>query len=171
LTTSTTSLIRTIVYTYDNLYRLVEADYSTHSTGSGQADEAFAYAYDELGNQTAITESRSTGSGPALDSTVVTTYTYNTINQLTTARADSDNITWHYRHDDNGNLLRQVPGGTTPAEGKTRYSYDGANRLVEVELYLSGSYTLLSEAEYNGDGQRVALTTYALGVGQTISYV
>ncbi len=57
------------------------------------------------------------------------------------------------------------------ANGETRYSYDAANQLIKVELYTLGSYTLLSEASYNGYGERVALTTYALGVPQTITYV
>ena len=36
-------LTRTIVYTYDNLYRLTDADYST--------GEDYAYAYDPVGNR------------------------------------------------------------------------------------------------------------------------
>ncbi len=154
---SLTTTSRVIVYTYDHLYRLTAADYST--------GEAFAYAYDPLGNQTALTETLS------LTSTVVMTYTYDAANRLVTARADDDSMTWHYTYDDNGNLLRQTPGGTNPAEGETRYSYDAANRLVQVELFTGGSYTLLSEAEYNGVGERVALTTWAMGISQTVSYV
>lgn len=52
-----------------------------------------------------------------------------------------------------------------------RYAYDAANRLTSVELYTGGGYTLLSEADYNGDGERVSLTTYALGTPQMVSYV
>jgi RHS repeat-associated protein len=152
---SATTLTRTIVYTYDHLYRLTEADYST--------GEFFAYAYDPMGNQTAITET--------IASTIVTTYTYNTANQLATARADDDGIVWHYTHDANGNLLRQTPSGTAPADGETRYTYNAANQLVQVELYSGGSYVLLSEATYNGNGERMSLTTYALSVPQTVTYV
>jgi RHS repeat-associated protein len=103
--------------------------------------------------------------------TLVTDYTYDDANRLLTAQADDDGIVWHYTHDANGNLLRQTPGGTDPAEGEIRYSYDAANRLVQVELYTGGDYTLLSEATYNGDGERMSLTTYALGTPQTVSYV
>jgi YD repeat-containing protein len=39
----TTPLTRTIVYTYDNLYRLTDADYST--------GEDYAYSYDPVGNR------------------------------------------------------------------------------------------------------------------------
>ena len=158
------AITRTIVYTYDGLHRLTEADYDTQSTNLLLDQDAyFNYRYDSMGNQTAIIET--------LDSTVVTTYTYNAANQLATARSDDDGITWHYTHDANGNLLRQIPGGATPADGEIRYSYDGADRLVKVELYSGGSYTLLSEAGYNGAGERMSLTTYALGTPQTVTYV
>jgi YD repeat-containing protein len=157
VTSTLATITRTMVYTYDRLYRMTEADYST--------GESFAYAYDAMGNQTAITETLD------LTNTVVTTYTYNQANQLVTARADDDGITWHYTHDAKGNLTRQTPGGTTAAEGEVRTTYDAADRLVTMELYTGGSYTLLSEAEYNGDGERMSLTTYAPGGSQTISYV
>jgi YD repeat-containing protein len=58
----------TTTYTYDDLSRLTAVDYST--------GESFAYAYDPMGNQTAITETVD------LSDTVVTTYTYNAANQL-----------------------------------------------------------------------------------------
>ena len=94
-----------------------------------------------------------------LTSTVVTTYTYDAANRLEKARSDDDGITWHYTFDDRGNLLRQTPGGTDPAEGETRYTYDAAGRLVEVELYTAGDYATLATAGYDGDGERVRLTT------------
>ena len=165
VSTETTTITRTIVYTYDNLYRLTEADYDSESANLlvPAIDANFKYAYDAMGNQTAITET--------LDSTVVTTYTYNAANQLETARSDDDGINWYYTFDDKGNLLRQTPGGTTAAEGEMRYTYDAADRLIKVELYTGGGYTLLSEAEYNGDDARMELVTYALGVSQTVTYV
>ena len=49
-----------ITYTYDHLYRLTDADYST--------GESFAYAYDAVGNRTVQTQT--------ITSTTVTTYTY-----------------------------------------------------------------------------------------------
>jgi PKD repeat protein len=64
-------ITRVITYTYDPLNRLTEADYSTPSTGSGQAGEQFEYAYDEMGNRTVMT-----------DVTGVTTYTYDLANRL-----------------------------------------------------------------------------------------
>jgi YD repeat-containing protein len=145
-------LSRTIVYTYDALSRLTAADYST--------GEAFAYEYDPAGNRLAQTIAGDT-----------TAYTYDAANRLTTAQASNDGLVWHYAHDGNGNLARQTPGGTAPAEGETRYTYNAANQLVQAELYTAGGYTTLSEAAYNGDGVRVALTTYALGVPQAVHYV
>ena len=126
---------RVITYTYDGLYRLTEADYSS--------GERFQYAYDAVSNMTAMTETIST--------TVVTTYTHNATYQLVTAKSGDDGVTWHYTYDGRGNLVRQTPGGTEPAEGETRYTYDAAGHLVRVELYTAGDYTTLAEATCNGD--------------------
>jgi len=145
---------RVISYTYDPLGRLVEADYST--------GESYEYAYDAVGNRTAMTET--------ITSTVVTTYTYNAANQLVTARASDNGVTWHYTFDRRGNLVRQTPGGMEPAEGETRYTYDGASQLARVELYTAGDYTTLAEAVYNADGERVRLTSWAEGVPLTVTY-
>jgi len=143
-----------ISYTYDPLNRLVEA---AHSSG-----ERFQYNYDSVGNITAFTET--------ITSTAVTTYTYNTANQLTTARSSDDGVTWYYTFDQRGNLTRQTPGGTNPAAGETRYTYNSAGQLVRVELYTAGAYVILAEAAYNGDGERVRLTTYAAGAPVTVTY-
>jgi YD repeat-containing protein len=56
------TLTRVISYTYDPLGRLTAADYST--------GESFAYAYDAVGNRTAMTTTT------PLDGTTITTYTY-----------------------------------------------------------------------------------------------
>jgi YD repeat-containing protein len=57
---------RTIVYTYDGLYRLTGAGYSS--------GEQFQYAYDAAGNMTALTTT--------LTSTVVTTKSYDAANPV-----------------------------------------------------------------------------------------
>jgi uncharacterized protein RhaS with RHS repeats len=62
-------LTRTITYTYDGLYRLVEADYST--------GEQFEYAYDAVGNRETYTAT--------ITNTVVTTYAYDAANRLVNA--------------------------------------------------------------------------------------
>ncbi|MCS7178474.1 MAG: hypothetical protein N0A03_04235 [Anaerolineae bacterium] len=124
---------------YDPLHRLTGAQYST--------GERFEYAYDAVGNVTVMTET--------VGATVVTRYTYNPANQLLTAHSSRDGITWHYTFDRRGNLIRQTPGGTAPAEGETRYTYDAAGHLVRVELYTGGAYVALAEAAYNADDQRL----------------
>ena len=75
-----------------------------------------------------------------------------------------------YTHDQRGNLLRQTPGGTEPAEGETRYTYNTANQLVRVELYTAAGYVTLAEGVYNAYGERVQLTTWAGGVPLTVTY-
>jgi hypothetical protein len=60
-----TTITRTIVYTYDKLHRLTEANYST--------GESFAYAYDAVSNRVMLTETT------LLSGTLVTTYTYGCI--------------------------------------------------------------------------------------------
>jgi len=98
---------RVITYTYDDLYRLVDADYST--------GEQFEYVYDGVGNRTVHTRT--------LTSTTVTTYTYDSANRLDyfyEAGVQTD-LTW----DDNGNLL---------AQGTSVYTWNAANRLVSAEV-------------------------------------
>jgi len=143
-----------ITYTYDSLHRLTGANYSS--------GEEFGYAYDAVGNMTAMTETMST--------TVVTTYTHNAAYQLVTARASNDGVTWYYTYDKRGNLVRQTPGSAAPVEGETRYTYDAAGNLARVEFYTAGDYTTLAEAAYNGAGERVRLTTWAAGVPVTVTY-
>ena len=60
----------TITYTYDSLYRLTEADYSS--------GEKFEYAYDAVGNMTAVTT--------MITSTVVSTREYDIANPVVAGR-------------------------------------------------------------------------------------
>jgi YD repeat-containing protein len=72
-----TPITRTIVYTYDGLYRLTRAGYSTN--------ESFQYAYDAAGNMTAMTTT--------LTSTLVTTKSYDAANPV-----ERDELPAHHRH-------------------------------------------------------------------------
>jgi YD repeat-containing protein len=72
-----------ITYTYDGLYRLTDANYST--------SQRFQYAYDAVGNRTAQTAT--------ITSTQVTAYQYDAANRL--AKCKRSAYTW----DDNGNLV------------------------------------------------------------------
>ncbi|MBN1453160.1 MAG: RHS repeat-associated core domain-containing protein, partial [Anaerolineales bacterium] len=92
----------TIDYTYDPLYRLTEANYST--------GDYYHYTYDPVGNR--LTQEISVN---GLPSTV--NYAYDIANRL----IDVDGVT--YTWDDNGNLLN---------DGVNSYTYDYANRLVAM---------------------------------------
>ena len=92
----------TIDYTYDPLYRLTAADYST--------GDAYRYAYDAVGNrlqqQTSVNGQQSTVG-----------YQYDIANRLT--NVGGVDYTW----DANGNLLN---------DGASTYTYDPANRMSSV---------------------------------------
>lgn len=98
----TAEVTTTIDYTYDPLYRLTSADYST--------GDAYQYAYDSVGN-------RLTQESMVKGLSLTDTYTYDESNRL--MEVDGISYTW----DANGNLL---------ADGANSYTYDSANRLVEV---------------------------------------
>jgi YD repeat-containing protein len=70
-----TTTTRVITYTYDPLYRLTGADYST--------GEAFAYAYDAVGNRQALTRTLGV-------SQTVHNYQYDTANRLVNVDAVGD---------------------------------------------------------------------------------
>ena len=93
----------TIDYTYDPLYRLTAADYSTGDT--------YRYAYDAVGNrlqqQTSVNGQQSTVG-----------YQYDIANRLT--NVGGVDYTW----DANGNLLN---------DGASTYTYDPANRMRWIE--------------------------------------
>jgi len=136
---------RVISYTYDPLGRLTAADYST--------GESFAYAYDAVGNRTAMT------STTPLSGTVVTTYTYDAANRLT-HRAVSDGRAYTYTWSTRGQLLAEYIQGYPVRT----FAYDGAGQLVEATVF-----TLTTRFRYNGLGDRVAVevvghgaTTYTL---------
>ena len=62
---------------YDSLNRLTAADYRSTTLTAGSTGEHYEYAYDAVGNRTAMTETT------ALAETTVTTYTYDAANRLT----------------------------------------------------------------------------------------
>ena len=146
----------TIDYDYDPLYRLVEASYTRAITNS------LLYEYDPLGNRLTYTAT--------LTTTQVTTYSYNAANQLVTAKLNSSPDTWYYEYDNNGNQVRQVPNGLTPAAGEVRYTFNQRNHLVRLETHDGNDYQLQGEAMYDGDGQRVQTVAYMMGIPLTTTY-
>jgi YD repeat-containing protein len=87
---------RTITYTYDGLYRLTGANYST--------GESFTHIYDAVGNRTRMT------STTPLSSTVVTTHAYDATNRLA-SRAMSDGRAYSYVWSAWGQLLSEWTQG------------------------------------------------------------
>ncbi len=93
---------QTIMYTYDPLYRLTAADYST--------GDYYHYTYDAVGNR--LTQEKSVSGQQSTDG-----YQYDIANRL--INVNGVDYTW----DNNGNLLN---------DGVNSYSYDAANRLTAV---------------------------------------
>jgi RHS repeat-associated protein len=90
-------------YTYDDLYRLVQVNYSGGSV--------VAYVYDGAGNRLEKNEGG-----------VITTYTYDEDDRLLSS---SDG--WNYQNDNNGNLMERSDGSVSYS-----HSYDHENRLIAV---------------------------------------
>lgn len=128
-TTLSTTITRTLVYTYDDLYRLTNANYST--------GELFAYTYDPAGNRKTQTTLAGTN-----------VYTYDAANRLT--QVDGQTYTW----DNNGNLLNDgsrtftydsadrltavTQGATT-----TQFTYNGdGDRLAQIIAGVTTNYAL-----------------------------
>ena len=130
-------LAGTTTYTYDALGRLLTVTEPGAST---------AYTYDNAGNRSKETTTRNS-------KTVVTTYTYDTYNQMTQTKAvetGGGTTTTAYTYDNNGNNISRTitePNGTAKS---TQYSYDTLSRLVGVvDNAYSASYA------YNTAGLRI----------------
>ena len=142
-----------IDYTYDALNRLTSATYSNGTK--------FAYTYDAAGNVL-------TYAATHYGLTTTTTYTYDEANQLLSA-VDSSTA-WQYTYDGNGSLLQSDPG-TGAANGSTGYTYNTAGYLVKLETHNGTDWQTQSEMKYDGLGNRLEMTTYSDGVGNTTRYV
>ncbi len=92
----------TITYTYDPLYRLTGAEYSS--------GDSFEYTYDAVGNRLSETACIGVSCTPT-----TTNYVYDNANRLTSVGGVT--YTW----DDNGNLL---------SDGVNTYTYNHTNRLT-----------------------------------------
>lgn len=132
--------VRTVYYEYDALGRLtketVEDSSGTHVT---------EYTYDANSNRLSKT----------VDG-VVTTYTYNEINQLVQAGSVT------YTYDASGNLVAQSDNGVLTAS----YEYDEKNQLIKVtSAGISGEDVY--EFEYDAVGNRISQTIN----GVTTNYI
>jgi len=126
VTETVSDITRGISYTYDPLYRLTAADYST--------GETYAYQYDPVGNREAMTVT--SNQQPA-----TSFYVYDAANRLTSIQLPDSSIQG-YTWDNRGNLL---------ADGTFTYTYSAAGRMVQAQ-----SLTATLVYTYNADGLRVA---------------
>jgi RHS repeat-associated protein len=149
-----------IVYEYDDLYRLTGADYTGHISAT------YRYQYDPVGNMKAYTETHSTGSGQAANTTRVTRY-FDDANRLMTA-TDFDLGSSSYTYDNNGNLTLIVPPGE---EDRQHYAFNQRNLMINHALSTNGT-NLQTQATfgYDGAGNRLQQVDYTGGTPTTTTY-
>ena len=116
------------------------------------------YGYDAFGNRNTRTEYQAAGE-------LVTTYHYNTKNQLT--QETNAGGTRNYNYDHRGNLLSVTSG----EEVLKAYGFDAANRMSSSVDRTAGEITK-AYYQYNGLGHRVGQTIASgnADVTQTIRY-
>ena len=127
---------RTVVYRYDNLYRLLSETISGDSQGG---NGTISYTYDLAGNRMSRT------SNVAGVSTVIDTYNAN--DELTSEV--SGGVTTTYQYDSNGNMIETSNGTTT-----TTFTYDSQNRLIKQNAGQPNEVDIV----YDGAGSKVAET-------------
>ncbi|WP_336366014.1 polymorphic toxin-type HINT domain-containing protein [Marinobacter sp. C2H3] len=118
-------------YGYDQLYRLISADYPD------KREESFSY--DGVGNRTQHFEVADSGTSEALS------LDYNDGNQLV-RRGDT-----YFHYDANGNLLSKGPNADG-TNADRRYVYDAEQRLARVE---DSNGTVIARYGYNPLGHRL----------------
>ncbi len=121
-------------YAYDDLYRLTAAN-----NPSGLPNEA--WTYDKLGNR--LTDNRRAGD-----------WQYNGNNQLLKSFTTSGDPVTH-TYDENGSLTRKQSQSADPTDNQS-YTYDAANRLVEVK---DRDGNTVATYQYDPFGRRIAKTT------------
>src|SRR5215472_917205 len=122
-------------YVYDPLYQLTQATQGSTTTES--------YSYDGVGNR--------------LSSLGVSSYSYNSSNELTSDSAAS------FTYDNNGNTLSK-----TDSTGTRNYTWDFENRLASVVLPGSGGNVTL---KYDPFGRRIQKSFTQNSTTTTTNYV
>ena len=153
-------------YTYDAKGDLIDIiTQKAPSTGSGQATSTYkqTYQYDKTGNRTSYTEPSGihtytydpTYQLLSADHTNMPdeNYTYDqTGNRLNTqvdaANRLTEDATYTYQYDNNGNLIRKTHKITGII---TQYTYDFENRLIKINLPLG----ITAEYKYDPFGRRI----------------
>jgi len=113
----------TVAYTYDDIYRLTQAN----PTGGSYLPEA--YTYDQVGNRlTGVNEQIPTNNE-------TTTYTYDDEDRLTGVQINSNNLTREltFTYDPFGRRIKKTvsPSGGGSGEEITNYVYDNQNIILE----------------------------------------
>ena len=150
---------------------------------STQINQA-AYAYNNVGNRTSLTDRRgaqsfgydpldrlTSASHPLLGTPQ--SFAYDPVGNRTTGGSVVNagnqltaDATHSYQYDDNGNLIRK----TLLVTGNfTQYTYDAENRLTKVEEFVAGNPTpaFTSTYRYDGLGRRIE----KVANGQTTRYI
>jgi RHS repeat-associated protein len=107
-------------YTYDNVYRLTQAQ---HPAGTSLPVVTETFSYDAIGNR--------------LADTTITGYTYNAGNELTS------NSSFTYTYDADGNQVTK----TDTSSNETTLSFDSQGELTSVELPSSVNWTYQYDAK------------------------
>ena len=137
-------------YSYDEMNRL------TGVMHDGQ--QLRSYSYDAFGNRRRKTEYTQNGK-------LITTYGYNTKNQLTTE--NSENGIRNYSYDHRGNLLSVTSG----EEVLKAYGFDAANQMSS-SMGMTDGIIQKAVYQYNGLGHRMgqSITTGDAAPARTIRY-
>ncbi|MGD1908611.1 MAG: RHS repeat domain-containing protein [Leptolyngbyaceae cyanobacterium] len=127
---------RTVEYSYDTLYRLVEEKI----TAPVEGNRTITYSFDVVGTRLSKDDS--------VDG--LTTYTYDDNDRLLTETTNG--VTTTYSYDDNGNLISEIS-----PDKQTTYIWSSENRLMGAEI-TDANGTQVIEYAYDADGVRVAKT-------------
>lgn len=166
-TSSTNALGGTTTYTYDNRGLMLSETLPETSTNANGAVEATSvtntYSYDARGNRTQMVE------GAGLTEQRTTTYTYDTLNRLTSVSGDAVQAysasltattvtpTTTYTYDDRGDLILT----TDPMGAQTFYYYDTIGRkIAEIDTVVVHSSGVMSTWAYDANGNVTAYTVY-----------
>ncbi|MCX5955720.1 MAG: putative Ig domain-containing protein [Cyanobacteria bacterium] len=128
---------RTVNYSYDDLYRLVQESITDPVNGN----RTIAYLMDAVGNRLKRTDSVEG----------ITTYSYDVNDRLLEEVLGGNTIS--YQYDANGSLTAKVSGGSTLAT----YTWNAKGELSQAEVTNNGVTTNLG-FDYDASGMRVFKT-------------
>ena len=118
----------TLTFTYNNDSELQTG--ATSGPGTGQPSVLLSYTYDQIGDETSVTDN--------LSSQGLTTFAYDAgqrLTTITTAYGGTAGPQASYNYDSANRIvaiLRQVGSSTTATEVNTTIVYDNANRVVTI---------------------------------------